>query len=153
MRRVFADTSYWIALLNPRDELHEKAVAASRFGPADQLVTSEMVLTEVLNSCSARGARLRQVAAKPIEALHANLNLEIFPQTSEKFDKALYRYKNMADKSWSFKDCASFLIMEAEDSCGGSPVGNTPVDGVFRTDVRSFAEILFVSEIEDGALI
>ncbi len=24
MERVFADTGYWIALLNPRDELHQK---------------------------------------------------------------------------------------------------------------------------------
>jgi uncharacterized protein len=23
--RVFADTGYWIALLNPRDDLHQKA--------------------------------------------------------------------------------------------------------------------------------
>ncbi len=26
MRAVFADTGYWVALLNPRDELHQKAV-------------------------------------------------------------------------------------------------------------------------------
>ncbi len=30
MKRVFADTSYWIALFNPRDELHGRAVAAAR---------------------------------------------------------------------------------------------------------------------------
>jgi len=24
MERVFADTGYWIALLNPRDDLHQK---------------------------------------------------------------------------------------------------------------------------------
>jgi hypothetical protein len=29
MKRIFADTSYWIALLNPRDELHARAVAAA----------------------------------------------------------------------------------------------------------------------------
>jgi predicted nucleic acid-binding protein len=26
MERVFADTGYWIALLNPRDDLHQKAL-------------------------------------------------------------------------------------------------------------------------------
>ncbi len=31
MRIVFADTGYWIALLNPRDDLHDKA-GASQFG-------------------------------------------------------------------------------------------------------------------------
>src|SRR6266446_626700 len=29
-QQVYADTSYWIALLNPRDELHTKAVEALR---------------------------------------------------------------------------------------------------------------------------
>ncbi len=30
MKRVFADTSYWIALFNPRDELHGRDVAAAQ---------------------------------------------------------------------------------------------------------------------------
>jgi uncharacterized protein len=39
----------------------------------------------------------------------------IFPQTSEQFEKALGRYQAMSDKSWSLTDCASFLLMEAEN--------------------------------------
>lgn len=50
MERVFADTGYSIALLNARDELHERASAAMRKFTAAQIVTSEMVLTEFLNS-------------------------------------------------------------------------------------------------------
>jgi predicted nucleic acid-binding protein len=46
MERVFADTGYWIALLNPRDELREKASAASGDYASNRIVTSEMVLTE-----------------------------------------------------------------------------------------------------------
>jgi predicted nucleic acid-binding protein len=30
MERVFADTGYWIALLNPRDDLHHMATAVAR---------------------------------------------------------------------------------------------------------------------------
>ena len=52
MERVFADTGYWIALLNPRDDLHQKASATSRDYTPNQIVTSEMVLTEFLNSFS-----------------------------------------------------------------------------------------------------
>ena len=34
MRRVFADTFYWIALLNPRDQAHNLAVSVSKgLGP------------------------------------------------------------------------------------------------------------------------
>ena len=30
MRQVFADTGYWVALINPRDQLHEKAQELSQ---------------------------------------------------------------------------------------------------------------------------
>ena len=48
MRRVFADTSYWIAIFSPRDTLHELSVERSRELDECILVTSEMVLTEFL---------------------------------------------------------------------------------------------------------
>jgi len=114
MRRVFADTSYWIALLNPRDDLHKKAIAVSQESSFDEIVTSEMVLTELLNSFSDRGLRLRQAAAKAVEVLQANRMVVVRSQAHEQFEASLRRYRDMADKSWSFTDCASFLIMEEE---------------------------------------
>jgi uncharacterized protein len=48
MDRVFADAGYWIALLNPRDDLHNKASASAQSYSPKQIVTSEMVLTEFL---------------------------------------------------------------------------------------------------------
>jgi len=64
MERVFADTGYWIALLSTRDSLHPKAIAESRGMHRHQIITSEMVLTEFLNSFSEMGPHLRQAAAK-----------------------------------------------------------------------------------------
>jgi uncharacterized protein len=114
MERAFADTGYWIALLNPRDDLHEKASAVSRdYGP-NQIVTSEMVLIEFLNSFSDYGPRLRQAAARAARLLRDTIQIVIVPQTRELFERALKRYEDMADKSWSLTDCASFLIMEDE---------------------------------------
>jgi predicted nucleic acid-binding protein len=115
MRRVFADTSYRIALLNPRDELHGKARAVSQSNSFDEIVTSEMVLSELLNSFSDRGPLLRQAVAKAVERLRHIRAVVIRPQTSKQFEEALRRYVEMADKSWSFTDCASFLIMEGEE--------------------------------------
>jgi uncharacterized protein len=112
MERVFADTGYWIALLNPRDDLHHKASAASRDYQSNQIVTSEMVLTEFLNSFSDYGPRLRHAAARAVESLRDTSQIVIVPQTSQLFEKALARYRNMADKNWSLTDCASFSIME-----------------------------------------
>ena len=64
MRTVFADTGYWVALLNPRDELHDKAIELSKSLNPVHIVTSEMVLTEVLNDFSKRGDYLRQAATE-----------------------------------------------------------------------------------------
>ena len=112
--RLFADASYWIALLNPRDALHEKALALHDLHLKDQLVTTEMVLTELLNGFCEQGPALRRAAAEAVETLRQRRNVVIFPQTSEQFEKALGRYRAMADKSWSLTDCASFVLMEAE---------------------------------------
>ena len=38
----------------------------------------------------------------------------IVPQTTLLFERALKRYQDMSDKSWSLTDCSSFLIMEEE---------------------------------------
>jgi uncharacterized protein len=111
MERVFADTGYWITLLNSRDGLHQRASAVSRDFSLDQIVTSEMVLTEFLNSFSDYGPNLRRAAAKAVETLRQS-KVHILPQTAQLFTNALYRYQTMADKSWSLTDCASFLIME-----------------------------------------
>jgi predicted nucleic acid-binding protein len=114
MNQVFADTSYWIALLNPRDELHGKALAASKIHAADRIVTSEMVLTELLNSFADRGPQLRLAVTRAVETLLGNLNVTVIPQTTGQFETALRRYRSAPDKGWSLTDCASFLIMEAE---------------------------------------
>ncbi len=114
MNRVFADTSYWIALLNPRDELHGKALAVSKIHSTDRIVTSQMVLTELLNSFADRGSQLRIAVARAVEALLANRNVTVITQTSNQFESALRRYQAAPDKGWSLTDCASFSIMEAE---------------------------------------
>src|SRR5437773_10636450 len=53
MRAVFADTFYFLALLNRRDPFHERAVSASRT-PDLSIVTTEFVLLELADAlCSA----------------------------------------------------------------------------------------------------
>lgn len=93
MERAFADTGYWIALLNSHDELHQKAFAVSRDFGLGQIVTSEMVLTEFLNSFR----RLRPSATSD-SGLRIS-EIVIFPQTTHLFTSALQRYRAMADKS------------------------------------------------------
>lgn len=114
MRIVFADTGYWVALLNPRDDLHAKAQQLSKAIQPAHIVTSEMVLVEVLNDFSDRGEFFRQTAVSLIERLYQHANTTIIPQTSLQFQVALTLYKQQPDKEWSQTDCVSFKIMEEQ---------------------------------------
>jgi predicted nucleic acid-binding protein len=48
MRMIFADTSYWVALIDGRDQWHEKSTAISKSLGNLLVVTTDEVLTEVL---------------------------------------------------------------------------------------------------------
>ncbi len=111
MRFVFADTGYWVALLNPQDDLHPKATHLSKSLQPVHIVTSEVVLTEVLNDFSKRGEFFRNLAIRLIDSLRAHANTTIIPQSSQQFDEALRLYSQRPDKEWSQTDCASFNIM------------------------------------------
>lgn len=112
MTAVFADAGYWIALFNPRDALHLKAIAASQAIQAQSIVTSQMVLVEFLNHHASMGSRFRQSAVEVVERLQQDSKVEIVPQTNEQFAKALLLYTQRHDKEWGFVDCASFMIMQ-----------------------------------------
>ena len=112
MNGVFADTGYWIALFNPRDQLHAKAVTASQVLQGRQIVTSQMVLTEFLNHYAALGQPFRQRAVQVVRSFQSNADVEIVPQTDGQFAAALTLYAQRPDKEWKITDCASFLIMQ-----------------------------------------
>ena len=83
MAVVFADSSYWIALLNPRDELHMIAEGLSK--NYEETLTSEMVLTEVATFFSAHGANIRGATVSLIRDLQKNAHCRIVRQTHEHF--------------------------------------------------------------------
>ncbi len=112
MKQIFADTSYWIGLVNPRDQIHQKVIKITQQLFSVRLVTTEMVLGALLNSFS--DSPFRQAVAGMVLKLRNDRNVRIVPQRSEQFESALRRYKQAADKSWSLTDCASFEVMEAE---------------------------------------
>jgi predicted nucleic acid-binding protein len=112
MKQVFADTGYWIGLVNPRDRIHQKVIKITQQLSSVRLLTTEMVLVELLNSFS--DSPFRRAVAGMVLKLRNDRNVRIVPQTAEQFESALRRYKQAADKSWSLTDCASFQVMEAE---------------------------------------
>ncbi len=114
MRVVFADTGYWVAFLNPHDDLHDKALNLSKVVQPAHIVTTEMVLVEVLNDFSDRGEYFRQSAVNLIRMLYQHPNTTVIPQTSVQFQSALTLYEQRPDKEWSQTDCVSFKIMEEQ---------------------------------------
>jgi len=115
MRVVFADSAYWIALLNRRDGLHGEAVRQSLLLTDAAVVTSEMVLVEVLNYFSAAGLPVRATVSGFVKHILVNSDCQVIPQTSDQFRNALRLFHERSDKNWSLTDCASILIMESRD--------------------------------------
>lgn len=109
---VFTDAGYLIANLDDRDPLHERAQAAAAKLGLFRIVTTQMVITEVLNYVSCGGAYLRNLAVQLVQELEANPDVEIVLQTDAQFRAAVERYAARSDQRWSLTDCASFLVME-----------------------------------------
>jgi uncharacterized protein len=111
MKEAFADTGYWIALINPRDPLHAKVKYVSKELGQVIIVTSEMVLTEFANYFSGYGTGLRAIVAKTIDDIRSDPNVRLVPQTSIQFQEALNMYRLYLDKQWGLTDCVSIQIM------------------------------------------
>jgi predicted nucleic acid-binding protein len=115
MKKVFADSGYWIALLQPTDQYHEEAIKVSRAQGEMTLVSSEMVFIEVLNSLAKYGVKIRETVVKQVDELKRRHDVKIIPLTSLQFNDALKMYKTHSDKKWSLVDCSSFQIMKNEN--------------------------------------
>ena len=63
---VFADTLYWGATLNPRDQYRVQVIHAREALGEIRLVTTDEVLTKLLDGLAQRGAHLRQAAAHAV---------------------------------------------------------------------------------------
>lgn len=113
MEIAFADTVYWQALIDFRDSLHDAADALAAQLKSDRvrIVTSEMVLTEVLNALG-KSEPGRKKAIDLVQSLKADANVEIVPNAECPFDPAFEFYKKRPDKEWGHTDCSSFIIMQ-----------------------------------------
>jgi predicted nucleic acid-binding protein len=114
MKKVFADAGYWIALFNPRDRLHDKAVLVAKTLGNNKIITSQIVLLEFLNHYASFGSHFRRGAVKVVKNLQQDTQIEIVAQTSDQFESALALYAQRLDKSWGLSDCISFQIMQSQ---------------------------------------
>ena len=114
MNKVFVDTAYWIAHTNPKDRWHWAARRARRSLGTVRLVTTEEVLSEFLTAFSKHGAHLRDAAARIVDEIVANPDIDTIPQSHDSFAKALDLFRKRSDKGYSMQDCASMNAMKAK---------------------------------------
>lgn len=111
MISVFADTFYFLALVNSRDQAHTKAAAytASFQG---RMITTAWVLTEFADAmCDPRN---RPEFISTLHDLQSNSQMVIVPPDPAWFNDGIQLYAARGDKFWSLTDCISFVVMTRE---------------------------------------
>jgi uncharacterized protein len=98
MTILFADTSFYVAILSPQDALHARAKATAA-GHQGAVVTTEFVLLEVGNFfCRGNGRAIFQTM---IENLRSAEDIEIVPACADLFNKRFALFTSRPDKEWS----------------------------------------------------
>ena len=114
MRRVFADTMYWIALASLHDQWHAAAIRVSRTLQKALIVTTEEVLSEFLAHFCEHGPIMRRASVTFVEGIQANTGIIVRPQSHQTFADGLALYKARPDKGYSLIDCISMETMRRD---------------------------------------
>lgn len=111
MKAVFADTFYFLALLNERDAAHKKAVTVSRT-PGLLVTTTEFVLLELADALCQPHQRNEVVALwKVVETDPA---FRLVRASTELILRGTKLYRERPDKEWPLTDCISFVVMREQ---------------------------------------
>ena len=109
MKMVFADTSFYVAALSPRDANHARAEAVGR-SIRGRVVTTEYVLLEVATFfCEAPN---RAVFLNLLQALQNDSEVTVLPTSADLWQRGVALFAARSDKDWSLTDCISFVVMQ-----------------------------------------
>lgn len=111
MKMVFADTFYWAALLDPRDNWHLEAKLAKANLFNTRLATTETVLIELLNYFSEFGAEMRKIVTDTVRDIMVDPTIMYISQSPDRFHDALTFFERRPDKGYSLTDYISMLLM------------------------------------------
>jgi uncharacterized protein len=111
--RLFLDTAFIQALLNPRDTYHPQAKTLfPRVRNADEAWITEAILTEVGNALSVYN---RSGAVQFIQQCDRTDNIRIVSVDTQLFSQAVELYQSRPDKAWGLTDCISFVVMRTNN--------------------------------------
>lgn len=109
MRRIFADTLYWLAIFLPGDAWADAGRAADCSDAL--LITTEEVLSEFLTAVSGHGDHARRLACRLVREILNDTGIEVVAQSHESFLAGLALYERRPDKQYSLADCISMNVM------------------------------------------
>ncbi len=109
---VFLDAAYLIALAQPGDEFHARALelAVAVETRRVRVVTNRAVLLEVGGALAKR--RYRAAAMRLLTPLENAPTVTITPLTEDLARLGWAMFRQRPDKEWSWTDCISFVVME-----------------------------------------
>ncbi len=115
MKKIFADTSGWLALVINSDFLHEKAVKTYQelLDKNYNFVTHSGVLLKIGNGLSSINGR--RTALKLKESIEKSRRIESVSLSPELIEAAWKLYAERLDKDWGIVDCISFVVMRRYD--------------------------------------
>ena len=106
------DTSFWVAMSNPRDKYHVIANIVIDRLKAERvnMLTTHAVLLEVGNALAR--AKHRKAAVKLLISIEEDPALEIVTFSESLYQQAKQLYISRPDKEWGLTDCLSFVVMQ-----------------------------------------
>lgn len=109
MSRVFADTFYYLALLNSVDGAHRTAIEFTD-AFSGTMLTTDFVLTELADGLA--GARTKRALVEFIDDHRRDPAVRIVPVGKKILSSGWDLYRKRLDKDWSLTDCVSFVVMK-----------------------------------------
>ena len=109
INKIFVDTLFVVALINQRDQYHQRASELADSLETQLLITTDAVLLEIGNALA---RNYKNEAVEIIEHFFGSDEVEIVRLTPELFAQAFTLYKTHQDKAWGLVDCISFLVMK-----------------------------------------
>lgn len=106
MTEVFVDSSFWLAMLNPGDVLHERANQVVR---PPRMITTQAIQLEVMDALSS--PRHRDLAIQFWQESNSNPDVVVVLLDEDLESRAVAFFAKHRDKAWSLTDCISFVVM------------------------------------------
>ena len=112
MKIVFADTFYWIALINVNDESHAQAIRIGQMYSDRRVVVTDAVVDEVLNYFASKGDFLRMRAFDLSRRIDIDPDVLLIKHREDLRRSGLRLYYERPDKGYSLTDCISMVVMK-----------------------------------------